>query len=138
FRQRQSLKNGNGLVLTQNEAAGFSNRADGVDQVGLGNRDHVLGLDEDVFRGIGRAEDAANLNGRDIELAGRVVSRTRQRDAAPWDAPRDLARGAGARTQSARQRKDLEQILTPLKLVDSGILHRAENRNGLASKLRDG
>ena len=133
FGEGQNLEGAEGAVLSEDVGSGFINGADDIDGVGFRDGDNVVGLDEDVLRGIGRVHHALNLDRGDGELAGGIVGGAGEGNGSPFEAAGDIDDVAGFRAKAAGKREDLEEIFLALELMHAWGLDLAEDGDRLAA-----
>jgi hypothetical protein len=133
FGEGEDLEGAEGAMFAENVGSGLFDCADDVDRVGLRDRDHIVGLDEDVLRGIGGVHHALDVDGGDGELAGGIVSGAEERDGSPFQTAGDFDDVAGFRAETSGEGQDFEEIFLTLELMNAGSLNLAKDGDGLAA-----
>ena len=67
------------MLCRQLISPGPANRTDNIDQLGFGDRDHIVRKDANIFAGVLGFHDASNVELTDVELAGFVGRRVAER-----------------------------------------------------------
>src|SRR3984957_14802903 len=101
FGQGENLKGAECVVLAENVGSGFLDGADDVDGIGLRDGDDIVGLDEDVFGGIGRVHHAFDVDRGDREPPSGIVGGAGERYGSPFKAASDVDDGAGLLAKAA-------------------------------------
>src|SRR5439155_24278387 len=134
-RASEGLQDRHGTTRAEGYYSGSGDFPDNIDNISLGDRDDVIGLDDYVLFGSHAVEEWLHSDLDGAETVDAVYRSLRQRNGADVQAPRDAHDRAGIVLQSAGQRDQLDERLTSLELANARAANRPNHGHRLAAEL---